>query len=649
MHDSNIESHLVEKRVFKPSKDFAQKARIGSLAQYQRLYRESIRQPEKFWGREARELTWRTPWKRLLKWKAPFAQWFVGGKLNVAENCLDRHLKTHRRNKAAIIWEGEPGEKRTLTYQQLHHEVCRFANVLKRNGIKKGDRVIIYLPTIPEAAIAMLACARIGVVHSVVFGGFSADSIRDRIADSGAIAVITADGSYRRGAIVPLKQNVDDALRGSTTIKRVIVFRRTGHDIHIEEHRDVWWHREMEYVDTNCPPAALDSEHPLYILYTSGSTGKPKGILHTTGGYLVGIYSTTKYIFDIQDNDIFWCTADVGWVTGHSYVVYGPLANGATTLMYEGAPNWPEPDRFWRIIEDHRVNILYTAPTAIRAFIRWGDDWIKKHDLSSLRLLGSVGEPINPEAWMWYHRVIGGGRCPVVDTWWQTETGAIMITPLPGATPTKPGSGTLPFFGVDPAVVDPNGKEVGANVGGKLIIRRPWPSMLRTIYGDKERYKKQYWSEYPGNYLTGDGARRDKDGYFWIVGRIDDVLNVAGHRLGTSEIESALVSHANVAEAAVVGRPDELKGQGVVAFVTLKGEVKPSRTLKNELREHVGHHIGAIAKPDEVRFAEALPKTRSGKIMRRLLKEIASGATVTGDTTTLEDFSVLTKLAAAEE
>ena len=649
MHDSNIESHLIEKRVFKPSKEFAKNARINSFAQYQRLYRESIKSPDKFWNREARELTWHSLWKKTVQWKAPFAKWFVGGKLNVAENCLDRHLVTHRRNKAAIIWEGEPGEKRTFTYQQLHHEVCRFANVLKRNEIRKGDRVIIYLPTIPEAAIAMLACARIGAVHSVVFGGVSADAIRDRIADSGAVALITADGSYRRGGIVPLKHNVDEALRSSTSVKRVIVFRRTGHDVHIEEHRDVWWHREMEYVDAHCPAVAVDSEHPLYILYTSGSTGKPKGILHTTGGYLVGIYSTTKYVFDIQDHDIYWCTADVGWVTGHSYVVYGPLANGATTFMYEGAPNWPEPDRFWRMIEDHRINILYTAPTAIRAFIRWGDEWVKKHDLSSLRLLGSVGEPINPEAWMWYQRVVGGNRCPVVDTWWQTETGAIMITPLPGAIPTKPGSATLPFFGVDPAVVDPNGKEVKPNVGGKLIIRRPWPSMLRTIYGDKERYKKQYWSEFPGNYLTGDGARRDEDGYFWIVGRIDDVLNVAGHRLGTSEIESALVSNANVAEAAVVGRPDELKGQGVVAFVTLKGAVEPSRTLKDELREHVAKHIGAIARPDEVRFAEALPKTRSGKIMRRLLKEIAAGAKVSGDTTTLEDFSVLTKLAASEE
>jgi acetyl-CoA synthetase len=647
--EKDIESHLKETRVFKPARAFAKKARITSLDQYRRMHRESIRQPEKFWAREARELSWQMPWKKVLEWKPPFAKWFVGGKLNVAENCLDRHLRGPRRNKAAIIWEGEPGDKRILTYQQLHRDVCRFANVLKRNKIRKGDRIIIYMPTIPEAAIAMLACARIGAVHSVVFGGFSAESIRDRIADCGATAVITADGGYRRGAIVPLKHNVDEALKGGTTIKRVIVFRRAGNEIHIEEGRDVWWHRELEYVDAKCPPAALDSEHPLYILYTSGSTGKPKGILHTTGGYLVGIHSTAKYVFDLREDDIYWCTADVGWVTGHSYVVYGPLAAGATTLMYEGAPNWPEPDRFWRIIEEYAVSILYTAPTAIRAFIRWGNEWIEKHDLSSLRLLGTVGEPINPEAWMWYHETIGGGRCPIVDTWWQTETGMIMITPLPGAIPTKPGSATLPFFGVDAAVVDSQGKEVSPNVGGKLIVRRPWPAMLRSIYGDKPRYKKQYWSEEKGSYSTGDGARRDKDGYFWIVGRIDDVLNVAGHRLGTSEIESALVSHAKVAEAAAVGRPDELKGQGVVVFVTLKSGVKPTPSLKEELRGHVGQQIGAIAKPDEVRFAEALPKTRSGKIMRRLLKEIASGKIVTGDTTTLEDFSVLAKLGSAEE
>src|SRR5436305_1928524 len=569
MHD-NIESHLIEERIFRPPSDFAKKARIKSLDQYRRMYRESIKQPEKFWAREARELTWQAPWKKVVEWKAPLAKWFVGAKINVSENCLDRHLASHRRNKAAIVWEGEPGEKRTLTYQQLHHEVCRFANVLKRNKIKKGDRVIIYLPTIPEAAIAMLACARIGAVHSVVFGGFSADSIRDRIADSGAIALITADGSYRRGGVIPLKKNVDDALRSGTSVKRVIVFQRAHNEIHMEEGRDVWWHRELEYVSDACPPTPVDSEHPLYILYTSGSTGKPKGILHTTGGYLVGIYSTTKYVFDLRDEDIFWCTADVGWVTGHSYVVYGPLANGATTFMYEGAPNWPEPDRFWRIIEQNRVNILYTAPTAIRAFIRWGDQWVKKHDLSSLRLLGTVGERINPEAWMWYHKTIGGGKCPITDTWWQTETGAIMIAPIPGAITTKPGSATKPFFGIMPEVVNKEGKKVKPNEGGFLLIKKPWPWMLRGIYKDPERFQKQYFSEFPGIYFTGDGARQDKDGYFWIMGRVDDVINVSGHRIGTMEVESALVAYKGVAEAAVVGRPDEIKGSARVAFVTLK-------------------------------------------------------------------------------
>src|SRR5438876_8776442 len=579
----NIESHLKEKRVFKPAKEFARKARIKNLAQYQRMYRESIKHPDKFWSREAKELSWQKPWRKVLEWKAPFAKWFIGGKLNLSENCLDRHLTTHRRNKAAILWEGEPGEKRTLTYQQLHREVCRFANVLKRNKIGKGHRVIIYLPTIPEAAIAMLACARIGAVHSVVFGGFSADSIRDRIHDSGAIALITADGSYRRGGIVPLKKNVDDALRGGSSVKRVIVFQRAHNQIHMEEGRDVWWHRELEYVDDDCPPTALDSEHPLYILYTSGSTGKPKGILHTTGGYLVGIYSTTKYVFDIRDEDIFWCTADVGWVTGHSYVVYGPLANGATTFMYEGAPNWPEPDRFWKIIEQNRINILYTAPTAIRAFIRWGDQWVKKHDLSSLRLLGTVGEPINPEAWMWYHRNIGGGRCPIVDTWWQTETGAIMITPLPGAISTKPGSATLPFFGVIPQIVDASGNVVEGAAEGNLVIADSWPGLMRTVYGDHERFAQTYWSQIEGVYFAGDGARCDTDGYFWIMGRIDDVINVAGHRLGTAEIESALVSHEAVAESAVVARPDDLKGSAIVAFVTLEGSRTPSDSLKEEV------------------------------------------------------------------
>ncbi|GDX08743.1 acetyl-coenzyme A synthetase [Verrucomicrobiota bacterium] len=647
---SHIESTLVENRVFKPAKAFASKARIKSMAQYKKMWNESIKNPEKFFAREAKELTWQKPWKKVLDWKVPYAKWFVGGQLNVSENCLDRHLDGPRRTKAAIMWEGEPGEKRVLTYQQLHREVCRFANVLKRNGVKRGHRIIIYMPMVPEAAIAMLACTRIGAIHSVVFGGFSAESIKDRALDSGATLIITADGSYRRGTIVPLKKNVDDALKsGETAVKRVIVFRRTAAEIHIEEGRDVWWHRELEYVDAKCPAAALDSETPLFILYTSGSTGKPKGILHTTGGYLLHAHMTCKYVFDLRDEDVYWCTADVGWVTGHSYMVYGPLAMGATTLMYEGAPNWPENDRFWRIIEDYGVTVFYTAPTAIRAFMKWGDQWVTKHNLSSLRLLGTVGEVINPEAWMWYHRTIGGGRCPIVDTWWQTETGGMMITPIPGATPTKPGTATLPFFGVDAAIVDDKGKELGANQGGKLVIRKPWPGMLRGIWGDKARYKQTYWSEFKGMYFAGDGARRDKDGYFWIVGRIDDVLNVAGHRLGTSEVESALVSHPSVAEAAVVGKPDELKGQAVVCFVTVKSGITTSKDLAAVLKKHVRTVIGPVATPDEIRFTDALPKTRSGKIMRRLLKQVAAGELVTGDTTTLDDLSVLAKLATAED
>jgi len=620
------------------------------MQQYRKMWNESIKSPEKFFAREAKELLWRKPWRKVLDWKVPYAKWFVGGQLNVSENCLDRHLDGPRRTKAAIMWEGEPGEKRVLTYQQLHREVCRFANVLKRNGVKKGDRVLIYMPMIPESAVAMLACTRIGAIHSVVFGGFSAESIKDRALDCGATLIITADGSYRRGTIVPLKMNVDDALRsGETAVKRVIVFRRTGADIHIEEGRDVWWHRELESVDAKCPAVALDSETPLFILYTSGSTGKPKGILHTTGGYLLHAYMTCKYVFDLRDEDVYWCTADVGWVTGHTYMVYGPLAMGATSLMYEGAPNWPENDRFWRIIEDYGVTVFYTAPTAIRAFMKWGDDWVKKHDLSSLRLLGTVGEVINPEAWMWYHRTIGGGRCPIVDTWWQTETGGMMITPIPGATPTKPGTATLPFFGVDAAIVDDQGKELGPNQGGKLVIRKPWPAMLRGIWGDKARYKQTYWSEFKGMYFAGDGARRDKDGNFWIVGRIDDVLNVAGHRLGTAEVESALVSHPSVAEAAVVGKPDELKGQAVVCFVTVKTGITTSKELGAELKKHVRTVIGPVATPDEIRFTDALPKTRSGKIMRRLLKQVAAGELIKGDTTTLEDLGVLAKLAASED
>jgi len=647
---SATKSAITETRLFKPDPAFAKKARISSMAQYKKMYDESLKHPDKFFGREAKELLWQKPFTKVLDWKCPNAKWFLGGKLNVSENCLDRHIDGPRKTKAAIIWEGEPGEKRVLTYQQLHRDVCRFANVLKRNGAKKGDRVIIYMPMVPEAAIAMLACTRIGALHSVVFGGFSAESIKDRVIDCGATIVITCDGGYRRGAVVPLKKNVDDALKGNDTpVQKVIVYKRTGQDIHIEEGRDVWWHRELEYVDANCKAAAMDSESPLFILYTSGSTGKPKGILHSTGGYLLHAYMTCKYVFDLRDDDVYWCTADIGWVTGHSYLVYGPLAIGATTFMYEGAPNWPENDRFWKLIEEYKVSVFYTAPTAIRAFMKWGDHWLKKHDLSSLRLLGTVGEPINPEAWMWYHKQVGGGKCPIVDTWWQTETGGHMITPIPGATPTKPGTATLPFFGVDVGIVDDTGAEVNKDEQGKLVIKKPWPSMLRGIWGDKARYQDTYWSEFKGWYFAGDGARRDKDGYIWIIGRIDDVLNVAGHRLGTAEVESALVSHPAVAEAAVVGRPDELKGQGVVCFVTVKEGIKTSRELADELKKHVRTVIGPVATPDEVRFAAALPKTRSGKIMRRLLKQVAAGEIIKGDTTTLEDINVIAALAASAE
>ena len=648
----NIESHLVENRVFPPPAGFAQQARVGSLAEYERMYRESIQEPDKFWAREAEDLLWREKWDTVLEWNCPHAKWFVGGRLNVAENCLDRHLDGPRRDKVAIDFEGERGDRRTLTYVQLHAEVCRFANVLKAQGVGAGDRVLIYLPHVPEAAIAMLACARIGAVHSVVFGGFSAESIKDRLNDSGARVIVTADGGWRRGKIVPLKAGVDAALQeGDGLVERMIVLRRAENDVTLKSGRDVWWHEAAAAVGADCPAEAFDSEHPLFILYTSGSTGKPKGILHTAGGYLLGATVTCKYYFDLREEDIYWCTADVGWITGHSYVTYGPLASGATVVMYEGAPDTPDCGRWWKIVEEHKVSILYTAPTAIRAFIKWGDQWPKGYDLSSLRLLGTVGEPINPEAWMWYRELIGGGRCPIVDTWWQTETGAHMIAPFPGATPTKPGTATRPFFGVDAAVVDDAGNEVGPNVGGKLVIRRPWPSMLRTIHGDPARYEQAYWSEFKdrGYYFTGDGARRDEHGNFWIVGRIDDVLNVAGHRLGTSEIESALVAHAAVAEAAVVGRPDEIKGQGVVAFVTLKGGQAAGKDVEDALKKHVAALIGAIARPDQIRFADALPKTRSGKIMRRLLKEVASGKSVTGDTTTLEDLSILARLQTSED
>ena len=592
---------------------------------------------------------WKKPFKRVLQWNLPHSKWFVGGQLNVAENCLDRHLDTARANKAAIIFEGEPGDVRTITYKQLHRDVCQFANALVGLGVGKGDRVAIYMPMVPEAAVAMLACARLGAIHTVIFGGFSSEAIKDRVNDCQAKVVVTADGGWRRGKIVELKANVDRALTGTPSVERVVVLKRTGNMTSMTVGRDIWWHDLVEKASPVHKARGFDSETPLYILYTSGSTGKPKGVLHTSAGYLLGSAMTTKYVFDLKETDVYFCTADIGWVTGHSYVVYGPLANGATVMMYEGAPNQPGPDRFWEMIDRHNVTIFYTAPTAIRAFMRWGDEHVKKHSLASLRLLGSVGEPINPEAWMWYHTVIGKKRCPIVDTWWQTETGAIMVTPLPGITPTKPGSCALPFFGVVPKVLDEKGKEVPKGSGGKLFIKNPWPSMLRTLWKDDERFKKQYWSELPGYYFAGDGARFDKDGYLWVVGRIDDVLNVSGHRIGTAEVESAMVAHPAVAEAAVVGRPDELKGQALVVFVTVKSGVNASKELREELRAHVAKEIGALARPDDVRFAAGLPKTRSGKIMRRILKEIAAGGEVKGDTTTLEDFSVVSALQSQEE
>ena len=647
--EQNITSLSTEKRLFKPKKTFSDDAHIKSFKDYKKMYEQSIKNPEKFWAKAAENLHWFKKWSKVLKWKAPHAQWFTGGKLNLSYNCLDRHVLEGRKNKVALFFEGEPGDTKVYTYGQLLDEVKKFANVLKYNGVKKGDRICIYLPMIPEAVIAMLACARIGAVHSVIFGGFSSQALIDRINDAEACMVITADGSNRRGQLVELKKNVDAAMPQCHTVKNVIVVKRTGNEIVWNDMMDKWYHDEMENSNEDCPAEKLDSEHPLYILYTSGTTGKPKGILHTTGGYSVQTYLTSKYVFDLKDDDVYWCTADIGWVTGHSYVVYGPLQNGSTVLIYEGAPNYPEPDRFWKLIDKYKVSIFYTAPTAIRAFIKWGTHWVDKYKLDSLRLLGTVGEPINPEAWMWYNRVIGKERCPIVDTWWQTETGAIMVSPIPGAVPTKPGSGTLPFFGIDIAVLDKEGKEVKANQGGLLVIRKPWPSMLRTIYKDDERYKQQYWSEFDGMYFTGDGARRDKDGYFWVMGRVDDVLNVSGHRLGTAEIESALVAHIKVAEAAVVGKPDEIKGNAVFAFVTLESSHTPSEELKAELKAWVAKEIGALARPDDIRFTDALPKTRSGKIMRRLLRELAAGGDVKGDVTTLEDLSVLEKLRGDEE
>ncbi|MAG33284.1 MAG: acetate--CoA ligase [Deltaproteobacteria bacterium] len=648
----DIESLLKEKRSFKPTPEFSRQANWNKKTtnEYRKLGEKS---PTKFWARMAKEnVSWFSPWKKVLDWKPPFAKWFVGGKTNVSYNCLDRHLEgknAWRKNKAAIIWEGEPGDTRTITYGELHKEVCRFANVLKAHGVRKGDRICLYMPMVPELAIAMLACTRIGAPHSIVFGGFSADALRDRINDAGAKLVITADGGYRKGAPFALKATVDAAVENTPSIETVIVVERTGQPVEIRPGRDVWWHEAMAEANSVCKPAKLDAEHPLFILYTSGTTGSPKGILHTTGGYLTHVTTTFKAIFDIKDEDVYWCTADIGWITGHSYVVYGPLANGATTMMYEGTPTHPGPDRWWELIEKWGVTIFYTAPTAIRTFIRLGEEHPKGHDLSSLRLLGSVGEPINPEAWMWYHRVIGGKRCPIVDTWWQTETGGIMISPIPGAIDTKPGSATRAFPGVDADIFDEEGKAVAGEGGGFLVLKQPWPGMLRGIWGDPKRFKETYWGKYDKTYFAGDGAHRDKSGYFWIMGRIDDVMNISGHRIGTMEVESALVSSPDVAEAAVVGRPDDITGTAIVAFVSPKGSTSPDEALVGRLKQHVSKEIGAIARPAEIRFTNALPKTRSGKIMRRLLRDIASGREVAGDTSTLEDFSVLAKLRESDE
>ncbi|ABF42521.1 acetyl-coenzyme A synthetase [Candidatus Koribacter versatilis Ellin345] len=646
---SNIDSILQENRKFEPPAEFSRHAHIKSLEEYEKLYKQAADDPEGFWAEVAKELHWFKPWTKVLEWDAPWAKWFVGAEANLSYNCLDRHVLGGRRHKAAFIWEGEPGDVRTLTYQQLWLEVQKFANVLLDLGIKKGDRVAIYMGMVPELPVAMLACARIGATHSVIFGGFSANALVDRITDQQAVAVITQDGSWRRGNEVKLKVAVDEALEKCPTVKHVVVYKRTASAINMKEGRDHWWHDLMAKAKDHCPAEPLDAEHPLYILYTSGTTGKPKGIVHTTGGYAVGTYYTTKMVFDLKEDDTFWCTADIGWVTGHSYIVYGPLQTGATTVMYEGAPNFPDLDRFWALVAKHKVTVFYTAPTAIRTFMKWGAEYPNRHDMSTLRLLGSVGEPINPEAWMWYRDVIGKDRCPIVDTWWQTETGAIMISPLPGAIATKPGSATKPLPGIIAEVVTRAGEKVPLGSGGFLVIKKPWPSMMRTIYGDPERYKHQYWSDIPGVYFTGDGAREDKDGYFWIMGRVDDVLNVSGHRLSTMEIESALVAHPKVAEAAVVGRPDEMKGQAVSAFVTLESGSKPSPELKEELRAWVAKEIGSMAKPDDIRFTDTLPKTRSGKIMRRLLRELATGGDVKGDTTTLEDFTVIAKLKEDEQ
>jgi acetyl-CoA synthetase len=644
-----ITSMMEEKRVFKPSKELSQQAYIKSMAQYKKIYQKSIDDPAAFWGEMAEQLDWFKKWDKVLVEDFANAkhEWFVGGKLNVAYNCIDRHLKTTRKNKAAIIWEGDIGDSRTLTYQQLSNEVNKFANVLKKLGIKKGDRVSVYLPMIPELAITCLACARIGAVHAVVFGGFSADALKDRIQGSESSLLVCSDGYYRSGKVIKSKDNADEALKSCPNVKNVVVVKRANAEVKMEPGRDKWYHELMASPDISikCEPEIMDSEDPLFILYTSGSTGKPKGVLHTQAGYLLYTYQTFKWIFDCKDEDTFWCTADIGWITGHSYIVYGPLANGATSVMFEGVPNYPNPDRFWDIIEKYRVNIFYTAPTAIRSIMREGDDWVAKHDMSCLRVLGSVGEPINPEAWMWYYNVIGKGKCPIVDTWWQTETGGILISPLPGAIPLKPGSATMPFPGIEPAIVREDGTPVGVNEGGYLVIKKPWPGLMRGVYGDPARFKNTYFTRFPGVYTTGDGARKDEDGYYWLMGRIDDVIKVSGHRIGTAEVESAFVAHPKVAEAAVVGMPHPIKGEGIYAFVTLKVGVEKSEELKKELVAWVRKQIGPIASPDKIQFADALPKTRSGKIMRRILTKISAGDIANlGDTSTLADPSVVDTL-----
>ena len=643
MATDRIETLLDEQRRFTPPDQFKKQAHVHDTSPYDRGRTD----PEGYWADWAKQLEWIRPWDRVLEWKPPHAKWFLGGKLNASVNCLDRHVRAGRSGRVALIWEGEPpGQVRRITYGELYTDVNKFANVLKGLGVRRGDRVAIYLPMVPEVAVAMLACARIGAVHTVVFGGFSAESLRDRINDAGAKVLITADGGYRRGTVVPLKVNADDALSSTPSIEHVVLLRRTGQTVTIKSGRDLWWSELMAKAATECPPEAMDAEDPLYILYTSGTTGKPKGILHTTGGYLTQVYATTKWVFDLKDSDVFWCTADVGWVTGHSYVVYGPLALGVTELMYEGAPDHPGKDRFWALCAKHGVTVFYTAPTAIRAFMKWGAELPAKYDLSKLRLLGSVGEPINPEAWMWYQEHIGGGRCPIVDTWWMTETGMILITPLPGLTTTKPGSATFPFPGVKADVVDEDGKSVPAGGAGYLVLSRPWPAMLRGIYKDDKRYRETYWARYPGKYFAGDGARRDKNGYLWLMGRVDDVMKVSGHRISTTEVESALVSHPKVAEAAVIGREDPITGQAIFAFVSLRGGNEGSEELSKELREHVVKAIGSIARPKTIMFTPELPKTRSGKIMRRLLRDIANGQPL-GDTTTLADSSVVESIRTA--